>query len=232
MRPLLRAAARLYPRAWRARYGEEFDALIDDLTPRWRDVLNIVFGALIVQISRPAALPVAIALGGAILGAAVSLAMPPVYASSARVLVLMPGRPSDDSERALPIREAVEAVLQEAAVDRRVFTVTSLRGKPGRTVPVVDVSASGGSASAAKDAAEKAVGAIIKANLVASERHAQNTGVQFRVLEVPHLPMTSHRDWTRNSAIGGTLGFGVGGIVVLVAYRRRHARAVQPTEGR
>lgn len=229
MKPLLRAAARLYPRAWRARYGEEFDALIDDMTPRWRDVLNIVCGALIMQISRLAAPPVAFAIGGAMLGAAVSLAMPPVYASSSRVLV-MPSRPSDDSERALPIRAAVEAVLQEAAVDKRVITVT-LRGEPGRPT-VVDVSASESSASAAKDAAEKALGAIIKANLVASERHAQNTGVQFRVLEVPNLPMTSHRDWTGNSAIGGALGFGVGGIVVLVAYRRRRAKTVPPTEGR
>src|SRR3974377_19659 len=33
MKRLLRAAARLYPRAWRERHGEEFDALIDDLTP-------------------------------------------------------------------------------------------------------------------------------------------------------------------------------------------------------
>ena len=230
MRPLLRAAARLYPRAWRARYGEEFDAFIDDLTPRWRDVLNILVGALIMQISRLAALPVAFAIGGAILGGAVSLAMPPVYASSSLVLALMPSRPSDDSERTLPIRETVEAVLQEAAVDKRVITVT-LRSEHGRAA-VVDVSASEGSASAAKNAAEKALGAIIKASLVGSERHAQNTGVQFRVLEVPNLPMTSHRDWTGNSAIGGALGFGVGGIVVLVAYRRRHAKAVQPAEGR
>ena len=31
MKWLLRAAARFYPRAWRDRYGEEFDVLIDDL---------------------------------------------------------------------------------------------------------------------------------------------------------------------------------------------------------
>ena len=57
MKLLLRAAARLYPRAWRDRYGEEFDALIDDLTPRWRHVFNIVVGALIMQISRFALIP-------------------------------------------------------------------------------------------------------------------------------------------------------------------------------
>lgn len=230
MKPLLRAVARLYPRAWRARYGEEFDALIDDMTPRWRNVLNIVCGALTMQISRLAALPVAFAIGDAIVGAAVSLAMPPVYASSSRVLALMPSRPSDDSERTLPLRETVEAVLQEAAVDTRVITVT-LRGEHGRAA-VMDVSASEGSASAAKNAAETALGAIITASLVVSERHAQNTGVQFRVLEVPNLPMTSRRDWTGDSAIGGALGFGVGGIVVLVARRRRRATTGQPTEGR
>ena len=171
-----------------------------------------------MHFSRLAALPVALALGGAILGAAVSLAMPPLYAASSRLLVLMPGRPSDDNERAPAIRAAVEAVLQEAAIDKGI--AVTYRGEPER-IAVVDVSVSEGSALAAKDAAEKALGAIVKANLVVSERHAQNTGVQFRVLEVPQLPMTSHRDWTANSAIGGALGLGVGGLVVLVAYRRR-----------
>jgi hypothetical protein len=38
--------ARLYPRAWRARYGREFDAFLEDVDLNWLDLLNLLFGAL------------------------------------------------------------------------------------------------------------------------------------------------------------------------------------------
>jgi LPS O-antigen subunit length determinant protein (WzzB/FepE family) len=41
MRLLLRFAARLYPRAWRERYGAEFEALLDDAHPRWTDLFDV-----------------------------------------------------------------------------------------------------------------------------------------------------------------------------------------------
>ena len=55
MKWLLRAVARLYPRAWRDRYGEEFDILIDELPPRWRHVfgggLGVAVGAVIAFVA-------------------------------------------------------------------------------------------------------------------------------------------------------------------------------------
>lgn len=36
----------LYPRSWRERYGEEFSALIEDVSPTWRTVANVMKGAL------------------------------------------------------------------------------------------------------------------------------------------------------------------------------------------
>ena len=132
MKPLLRAAACLYPRAWRDRYAREFDALIDDLTPRWRDLFNIVVGALIMQISRLALVPVALAVSGAIGGAAISLAMPPVYASSSLVLVQAPDTAADAGARGQRIRTSIEAALQRTAFDKKAISVT-LRGEPGAT---------------------------------------------------------------------------------------------------
>lgn len=38
--------ARLYPRQWRARYGREFDALLEDTNLRWRDVFGVALAAL------------------------------------------------------------------------------------------------------------------------------------------------------------------------------------------
>jgi len=50
MRRLIRLAARLYPASWRARYGAEFEALLNDMRPAWRDVFDVVRGGLEMQI--------------------------------------------------------------------------------------------------------------------------------------------------------------------------------------
>jgi len=49
MRPLIRWAARLYPPRWRNRYGAEFDALLDDISPSLGDVFNIIGDVLRVR---------------------------------------------------------------------------------------------------------------------------------------------------------------------------------------
>jgi len=46
MRKLTRWAARLYPRAWRNRYGPEFDALLEDIAPSWTDAWDVTGRAL------------------------------------------------------------------------------------------------------------------------------------------------------------------------------------------
>lgn len=43
---LAKRLARSYPRVWRARYGEEYDALLDETELRWRDVADIAAGSL------------------------------------------------------------------------------------------------------------------------------------------------------------------------------------------
>ena len=46
---LLRILARLYPAAWRKRYGDEFEALIEDARPGLGGALDILKGALAMQ---------------------------------------------------------------------------------------------------------------------------------------------------------------------------------------
>lgn len=46
MRILLRWAARLYPARWRNRYAEEFDGLLDDISPTFGDVCDVLGGVL------------------------------------------------------------------------------------------------------------------------------------------------------------------------------------------
>jgi hypothetical protein len=220
MKRLLRAAARLYPRAWRVRYGREFDALVEDLTPRWWDVLNVIVGALVMQMSRPVVSPVVLAIVGAIAGALISLAMPPVYASSSQVAVWVPDTTADTDERAQRIRTAIEAVLHQAALDTKTIAVT-LRGEPGSDPVLLQVSGSADSARAAQQVAEKATGSIIDANYRASVGLSDNRLVQFRVLERPNLPTTPQRGTMRTSSAGGALGLIVGAVFAFVGQRRR-----------
>lgn len=51
MRRLLKAISKLYPPAWRERYGAEFDALLEDRTPRAGDIADVLRGALKMRLN-------------------------------------------------------------------------------------------------------------------------------------------------------------------------------------
>jgi hypothetical protein len=49
-RRVARALLRLYPRAWRARYGDEFLALVADTGLSWRTVADVSAAALVERV--------------------------------------------------------------------------------------------------------------------------------------------------------------------------------------
>ena len=49
MKRLIRIVAGLYPRSWQERYGAEFAALLDEVNPDWRTSVDILKGALEMQ---------------------------------------------------------------------------------------------------------------------------------------------------------------------------------------
>lgn len=63
MHPLTKWAAKLYPRWWRERYGEEFAVLLEDARPGLAGALDIAKGALAVQMTTWSSKRI-IALGG------------------------------------------------------------------------------------------------------------------------------------------------------------------------
>jgi uncharacterized protein involved in exopolysaccharide biosynthesis len=76
---------RLYPAAWRKRYGREFAALLEDVQPGWRELWDILRGAMTMQLTagswrRTAA---AFALLGTIVALVVAFRMPDNYVSTA-----------------------------------------------------------------------------------------------------------------------------------------------------
>jgi len=51
MRPAIRFIAQLYPPNWRDRYGREFNALLDDVNPSWRDLLDVLRRGLEMRVA-------------------------------------------------------------------------------------------------------------------------------------------------------------------------------------
>ena len=85
MRRIARFLIRLYPANWRARYGEEFEALLEDSSPGWPGIFDLVKGAIKMQLSVPAFPKLALMLSvtGLLAGLAISFAVDPTYVSTA-----------------------------------------------------------------------------------------------------------------------------------------------------
>jgi uncharacterized protein involved in exopolysaccharide biosynthesis len=84
---LARFLARLYPLAWRKRYGAELDALLEDAPPKPRDAFDILWGAFRMQITTWsfARITLACTLIGVLASVAISFAWPNRYLSEAKI---------------------------------------------------------------------------------------------------------------------------------------------------
>jgi uncharacterized protein involved in exopolysaccharide biosynthesis len=86
MKRYLKLVMYLYPAAWRVRYSEEFDALLDDMQSRPGDLWDIFRGAIHMQLSTPAVylkLGIVTAILGALVAGGISFALPQRYVSTA-----------------------------------------------------------------------------------------------------------------------------------------------------
>jgi len=112
-------AGRLYPRAWRERYGEEFAALMEDLpSQNWRTVWDIVKGGVAMQVKfHGAGVARAAMMFGAVGGLAAgvgSFAIPNAYVSTALIASssLTPGSSANELLRSLAILRA-ESIIEK-----------------------------------------------------------------------------------------------------------------------
>jgi uncharacterized protein involved in exopolysaccharide biosynthesis len=89
MSRLIHLFAWLYPRSWRERYGAEFSALLEDVRPDGRTAVNVLTGALAMQVRSWKSWKIfaASAVFGAIVVAALFAEFPKTYVSSAVVKV-------------------------------------------------------------------------------------------------------------------------------------------------
>jgi len=84
MRTLIRWAARLYPKAWRERYGAEFDALLDDISPSLGDLCDVLGNVLRVRVTTPV-----YPLFASVDGSSVTLRLPAVLSLTAHALMIL-----------------------------------------------------------------------------------------------------------------------------------------------
>jgi hypothetical protein len=92
MKRFMRLLIRLYPANWRARYGEEFEALLEDTSPGWTAIFDLLKGAIKMQLSIPAfpKLALMLSITGLLTGLAISFAVTPRYLSTAAVAFVAP----------------------------------------------------------------------------------------------------------------------------------------------
>lgn len=111
MKRAMKLLARMYPLSWRERYGVEFDALLDDAKPSAWDAVDLLSGALKMQLKTwtPARMIVGFSILGTIVALAISFALPVRYVAQSRVLVTA-------ADESAPV--AANRLVQQSAFDR------------------------------------------------------------------------------------------------------------------
>jgi hypothetical protein len=89
MKRLLKFLARLYPSAWCRRYGDEYEALLEEAKPRAGDVFDVFWGAFKMQMNtwRMARITIVCSLAGMLAAVAISFTRQPLYLSQSLISV-------------------------------------------------------------------------------------------------------------------------------------------------
>jgi len=89
MRSTARFLIHLYPASWRERYGEEFQALLEDSAPSFSAVLDLMKGAIKMHLTVPSfpKLALLLSVAGMLAGWGVSFLVTPTYISQATLQI-------------------------------------------------------------------------------------------------------------------------------------------------
>ncbi len=245
MRTPLRWLLHLYPRAWRQRYGEEFETLLRDTESSWQQIPDILTEALKMRIAATNwKILISFALGGLALAVAGSFGIPERYVSTAVGEITLPAGTSPDAAMAEIIRlegkvlsrtslsniisspESRELYKEERAtqpledVIRNMKTrdlKIAVKAKPHGNTQVFSVQFAARNRFTAQVIVQKILSRI------ADESEAVRSPMAFAVLDLPSLPVKSVSPNRTVIAILGLLaGLVVGG---LFAWRRSRSAA-------
>src|ERR1039457_4211599 len=139
MKTLVRGAARVYPAAWRARYGVEMEALLEDAGSGGGDLWDIVRGALFMQMTSLSFWKIlaGCSLAGMLAAGTWAATRPNRYVSSA-VMRVGAGPAATDGEAKWAALGRVQAVLSRSSL-ATIIIQQNLYAKERLRYPMEDV---------------------------------------------------------------------------------------------
>ncbi|MGB7721984.1 MAG: hypothetical protein WBL65_18940 [Bryobacteraceae bacterium] len=245
MRQLIHWVAGLYPAAWRERYGGELDALIEDIQPQWEDLLNVLLGALRMQMTTRNSLKIlgAVTLAGALAAGVLAFRTPDRYVSTA-VMRITPA--DSDRQRALDrLAELQQEVLSRTSLAEIITRpALNLYPKDRKRIPLEDVvenmrkalrfqvmQAQGGGVAAflisfeypdkfkAQAVVRELLSSFFRQNKLDRGDQGPSAVVNLVILDPPNLPQRRLGP-NRSMIVGaGLLGGAVLGLLVVLVWR-------------
>ena len=216
-------AAWFYPRRWRNRYGVELHALMDDVAPRWRDVIDVMCGGLVMRwrMKNPMAMAGALAVAGALLGAIGALAAPASFESRGTMTATTAdGANVSHAEKTLltVMDRASASAFGPDDVPRAHIAVTRTAAPNEIQVAFVDADP-----ERARRMTERLMTRAVEANLELAPAGGQS-GLRLQITTPPDLPQSPSRPFlvwfiASGFAAGGLIGTAIG------VHRRR---TIQP----
>jgi hypothetical protein len=126
MRDAARFLIQLYPANWRQRYGEEFQALLEDSAPSFSALFDLMKGAIKMRLTTPSfpKLALMLSVAGMLAGWGFSFLITPIYVSTA-TLQITPDEFSDSVATPAINQKMVERIGQ---MQQEILSRTSLSG--------------------------------------------------------------------------------------------------------
>jgi hypothetical protein len=216
MKRIFRLATRLYPAWWRQRYRTEFEALLEDVKPGWREFFDVINGALTMQIRTLGTIPIVCTLAGAIVGGVIAIRTPALFASSATIRLRAGDIANAKSAAAQELRASLEKALGESGGTRGKTLVTLQSGDSMQTTLRLTY--------LNRDPTETQRVAETLTAIVTEKRERAPSA---EVLDAPRLPRSPvEPNYSINVASGGAIGLVLGGVAfLLLRSRRRLANA-------
>jgi hypothetical protein len=230
MKRLILAFARLYPASWRRRYGDEFEALLEDSDATWRGVLDVLRGALMMHMNTRSSIKTVVlaTLVGLLFGTAISFLIPVGYSSAAAFLVTVPsgGNAGQRVNRLMQFAfdkdQSVRALRQNIKIERRrSLPASDPQWFPGGTTTEFSVEIRHVNRPLAEKAARTLASDLVEGNLRLREQdHPAGLPTRLQIVQRPSLrPDSLLRRWLAASgALGGFL------IGFLIVARPSHGR--------
>ena len=125
-------------RHWRQRYAKEFAALLEDIKPGSRALIDVLKGALVMQFRFYGMVPIIGALIGAAAGGVIAFRMPVTYSSSA--LMIVHGPDVNVPEFFQTFNSGLSRVLGTSAAERAATVITIHNRKSKSLEPITYLS--------------------------------------------------------------------------------------------